>query len=313
MHWRILACLAVASCGGSIAGPGSGGSGGVPLADLLARTWISASGMGGDCTNLHTWYTFGADGSLIERDIDENFCYETRLVDKFTGGYTLREQVLEMTLNGLGRGIPYVDMSTPDEPIAKLVERFPIVTGKLGATSPDAGLIAIEDRGYTSTDGVHYQSRRYIRTDSAVGTRLFERELTFDVTVDPPLPLAAGRPCRVQIDVSLVVFDAAAPVPEERDTFRMTYDAITRVTEPGWMRLIPRALDALSNEELYPAWQAMVQEAGLSTNHSERFARAFDQNFWGYLGYASADPHLLAQSLPELGRWQEPDRPLPIQ
>jgi hypothetical protein len=297
--------------GGGAVGTG-GGSGGAAV-DPLARTWISAGVNVGNCINISTWYTFGADGSLIERDIDDNGCSGLRLLDRFTGVYTLRERVLEMTLNGLGRGMPFLDMYSPKEPVAKVVERFPIMTGKLAAPSPSAGLTAIDGRAYTSADGVHYQSRRYVRMDSAAGTRLFERELIYEVTVDPPLPLAAGRPCRVQIDFSLVLFDAAAPVPEERDTFRMTYDAITRVTEEGWMRLMPRPLDGLTNEQAYPAWQAMLQQAGLSASHSARFASIFDRNFGYYLGYPIDDPRLLTQSLPQLGRWLEPTTPLPIQ
>ena len=284
-----------------------------PLADLLARTWISAGGYGGDCLDISTWYTFGADGSLIERDIDDDDCYGLRLVAKLTGVYTLHERVVEMTLNGMGLGTPYLDMSTPKEPVAKQVERFPIVAGKITTPWTGAGDLAIDGDAYTTTDGAHFQSPRYVRLDSAAGTPLFERQLTYAVTVDPPLPLAAGTPCRVQIDFSMVLFDAAALVPDESDTFRMTYDAITRATEDGRMRLMPRPLDGLSNEQRYTAWHQMLDQAGLSTNHSQRFASIFDRNFVYYLGYPTDDPHVLTQSLPQIGRWLEATKPLPIQ
>ena len=311
MCWRVLACLVVVSCGGGTLGPGAAEP---PLGDLLARTWINASSGGGECTNLRVWYTFGADGSLIERDIDDNRCYGPQVIDRFTGAYTLRERALEMTLNGLGRGTQHVRFYTfPMEPVARFVERSPIMIGKLGASSPSAGLLAIDDQAYTSTDGVHYQSPRYVRMDSAAGARLFERELNYEVTVDPPLPLAAGQTCRVQVDFSLVLFEPAAAATEERGTFRLTYDAIIRVTEPGWMRLMPRALDGLSNEQVYDAWQAILEQAGLSTNHSGRFAGLFQQNFGYYLAYPTDDPHLLTQGLPGAGRWLEPMAPPPIE
>jgi len=291
---------------------GAAGTGGAPspLADLLARTWVSAGGEVGNCTNTSTWHTFGADGSLTVRNIDENACSGLKLLGKFSGVYTLRDRVLEMTLNGLSGGLPFLDMYAPKEPVAKTVERVPIMTAKQGPAS--SSRIVIDDRAYTSTDGAHYQSRRYVWMESAAGTRLYERELVYDVTVDPPLPLAAGTPCRIQIDFSLALFDAGGPVPEESGTFRMTYDAIARAEE-GWMRLMPKALDGLSNEEAYPAWQAMQQKAGLSANHSSRFATIFDRNVSYYLGVPTDDPHLLTQGLPGLGRWLEPTRPLPIQ
>jgi hypothetical protein len=132
--------------------------------------------------------------------------------------------------------------------------------------------------------------------------------------VDPPLPLPAGRTCRVQIDFSLVLFDVTGDATvDERGTFRITYDAITRAPEPGWMRLMPRALEGLTTEEAYPTWQAMLEEAGLWANHSERFAITFQGNFGSYLGYPTDDPHLLSQSLPAWGRWQEPTKAPPIE
>jgi hypothetical protein len=315
MRWRIFACLVVASCGGDLTGPGSGRNA-VPLADLLARTWITA-GQGGNCTRISTWSTFGADGSLTVRDIDDNLCSGLWLVNRFTGVYTLRDQILEMTLNGKGLGPPYLDMMTypvTTDPVARFVERSPIIAGKLAASSPSAGVTVIDDRTYTSTDGAHYRRPRYVRMESAAGARIYEMELNIDVTVDPPLPLAAGQPCRVQVDFSLALFDAGNEVTEEGGTFRMTYDATPRATEPGWMRVMPRALEGLPDEQSYPAWLAMLQQAGLSTNHSERFARIFAANFGGfYLGYSVDDPHLLTESLPGVGRWQEATTPLPIE
>ena len=204
-------------------------------------------------------------------------------------------------------------MQRPQEPVTKLVERFPVTVANIAAPGTGAGHLAIDARAYTSTDGAHFQSPRYVRLDAAAGTRLFEQELTYAVTVDPPLPLAPGQPCTVQIDFSLVLFDAAAPVTDERDTFRMTYAAIARVTEEGWMRLMPRPLDGLSNEASYTAWHRMLDNAGLSTNHSARFASIFDRNFIYYLGYPLDDPHVLTQSLPQTARWLEPTRALPIQ
>ena len=65
---------------------------------------FSASVNAGNCIDISTWYTFGADGSLIEHDVDENACSGVRLLSKLTGVYTLRGRVLEMTLNGQGMG-----------------------------------------------------------------------------------------------------------------------------------------------------------------------------------------------------------------
>jgi len=320
---------ATAGAGGAAAGAGTGGSGGDstdasasdatdasiggnPLADQLARTWISAGRDVGDCLDVSSWYTFGADGSLTERDIDDNACYGLRLIAKLTGVYTLSDRVLEMTLNGMGTGTPYLGMSPPQTPVAVQVERFPILTAKIATPGTGAGYLAIDGSAYTSTDGAHFQSPRYVRQQSAAGARLSERQLTYAVTVDPPLPLAAGTPCRVQIDFSMVLFDAAALVTDESDTFRMTYDAIARATEDGWMRLMPRLLDGLSNADSYTVWHQMLDQAGLSTNHSARFASIFDSNFSYYLGYPTDDPRVLTQSLPQSGRWLEATKPLPI-
>ena len=321
-----------AGAGGTTAGTGAAGTGGdsttdagspdaadastggtSPLADLLARAWISSSRNVGDCLDIGSWYTFGTDGSLVERDIDDNACYGPRLIARLTGGYTLRERVLEMTLNGMGVGTPYLDMYSPREPVAQLVERFPIVSAKIATPWTGAGYAAIDDGAYTSTDGAHFQSPRSVRLDSAAGTRLFERQLTYAVTVDPPLPLSAGQSCRVQIDFSMVLFDAAAPVTDESDTFRLSYDAIARATEDGWIRLMPRPLDGISSDQTYTVWHQMLDQAGLSANHSARFASIFDRNFVYYLGYPTDDPHVLTQTLPQIGRWLEATKPLPIQ
>ena len=315
IHGGVFAGLLVASCGGGSLGQG-GGSATVPLSELLARTWIYSGVSGGDCTRISTWDTFGADGSLSERDIDDNQCYGPRLLNTFTGAYTLRERVLEMTLNGLD-AVPLLrvyGLGTYElgEPSVKRVERFPIMIGKVAGSSLSAGLDAIDGRVYTSTDGVHDQSQRYARLEAAAGTRLFEREMTYQMTVDPPLPLAADRPCTVTIDFSLVLFEPGAPVTEERGTFHLTYDAITRVTDEGWMRLMPRALDGLPDEQIYPTWQALLDQAGLSTNHSERFARTFGVNFSYSFGYPTDDPKVLAETLPGLGRWIEPTTQPPI-
>jgi len=293
--------------------PDAADAGTGPLADQLARTWISAGGEVGNCTDTHTWYTFGSDGSVIERDIDDNACYGLRLVAKLTGGYTLSGQILEVTLNGLGAGTPYLDMSPPKEPVAKQVERSPIAISKVTAPGTGAGYLAMDDGAYGGPDHVHFVSPRYVRLESAAGTRLFERLLTYQVTLDPPLPLADGQSCKVQIDFSLTLYDAAALVTNEMDTFRLTYDAIARADAPGWIHLMPKALEGLSNEDAYVAWHQMLDNAGLSTNHSARFASMFDRNFSYYLGYAIDDPTVLTQSLLGSGRWLEATKPLPIQ
>ena len=284
-----------------------------PLADTLARTWISASSMAGNCTDLHTWYTFGADGSVVERDIDQNACYGVRLVEKITGAYTLHDRVVEMTMNGLGAGKPYLTMSQPLEPVAKLVDRFSIVSGKITPPWIGAGYLAVDDTAHTSTDGAHFESRRYVSMESSAGARLFEQDLSFAVTVDPPLPLTAGQACHVQVDFTLALFDAAAPVTNDGGMFRIAYDAVARVTEEGWMRLMPQPLDGLSNEDQYTVWHQMLDNAGLSANHSLTFARTFDLHFNYYLGYPDEDPHVLTQNLPQTGRWLEATTPPPIQ
>ena len=129
----------------------------------------------------------------------------------------------------------------------------------------------------------------------------------------PPLPLAVGQTCKVQIDFTLALFDAAASVTEEHDTFRMTYDAVIRATEDGWLRLMPSTLDPLPADQRYNAWHTMVDQAGLAANHSARFASVFDRSFVYYLGHPTDDPHVLTQVLPQTGRWLEPTRPLPVQ
>jgi len=290
----------------------AGDSGTSLLADMLARTWISAAVTAGNCVNISTWYTFGADGSLIERDIDENACSGVMLIKKLTGVYTLRDRVLEMTLNGLGMGTPFLVRSPSQEPVATLTERFPIAAGKIVTPWTGAGHLAIDSGAYTGADGAHFQSQRHLRLDSAAGARLFEQDLSYQVTVTPPLPLAAGQACQVQIDFALVLFDAAATVAQESDTFRITYAAVIRATEDGWMRLVPRPLDGLSTADAYTVWHSMLDSAGLSTSHSARFASTFDRNFVYYLGHPTDDPHVLTQTLPQTGRWLEATRVLPV-
>ena len=196
---------------------------------MLTRTWISAGGEIGNCLNTHSWYTFGSDGSVIERDIDENACSGTRLLNKLTGVYTLRDRVLELTLPGLGQGPSYLGIivTTPHDPVAKMVERFPIIAANVSPPWTGNGHLAIDDSAYTGTDGAHYESHRYVRLDAASGSRIFEQDATFDVTVTPSLPLAPGQTCKVQVDFTLALFDAAATVTVENDTFRLTYDAIS--------------------------------------------------------------------------------------
>ena len=243
-----------------------------PLSELLAKTWISASGNVGNCINISTWYTFGADGSLTERDIDENGCSGSKLLNKFTGVWTLRDRVLEMT-----------ERAGPGDSVS--------------------GHVQAHGNGRQARRAVPDRHRHAGGPVAERGSRRDRRRRVHQ----------AGTACRVQIDFSLALYDAASTVTDESDTFRITYDAVMRATEPGWMRVMPRPLDGLPNDQATAAWQTMEQQAGLSTNHSMRFASIFDRNFVYYLGYPTDNPHLLTQSLPSLGRWLEPTKPLPIQ
>src|SRR5262245_45119181 len=306
---NVAAALLVLSAACGCGSPGGTGS----LADMLARTWIGTTGMAGDCLNPNIWYTFGADGSLIERDIDENACSGTRLVQKLTGVYTLRDRVLEMTLPGRGYGPSYLSMPTPNEPVAKMVERFPIIVAPVAPPWTGAGHLALDGSAYTGADGAHYQSRHYLRMDGASGSLLFEQDMTFDLTVNPPLPLAAGQTCQVQIDFTLAQFDAASTENSDNDTFSLTYDAIISATEDGWLDLKPAQLEGLTGDQVYVTWHRMLDQAGLSQNHSVLFAWLFDAAFNAYLAHRTDDPRVLTQTLPLSGRWLEATRALPIQ
>jgi hypothetical protein len=76
---------------------------------------------------------------------------------------------------------------------------------------------------------------------------------------------------------------------------------------------MPRPLDGLSNDDQVIVWHQMLNDAGLSANHSLVFARTFDMHFNYYLGYPDGDPRVLTQTLPQIGRWLEATTPPPLQ
>jgi hypothetical protein len=307
-----------AGSGGAAGAAGAAGTTGTPLpsgplAETVARTWLASSSNGANCFDHKTWFTFGADGSVVHRDIDVNACSGTKLLNRFTGVYTLRDRLMEITTNGLGLAKSRLSIYAPKEPVARLVDRFSIVSGKIAPGWIGAGYLALDDGAYTSTDGAHFQSERYVRMESATGGKLFEQNLDVAITVDPPVPVAAGQACTVQVDFTLSQFDAAAPTTPVTGSFRLTYDAVARVTEEGWMRLMPRELDTLPSEERTAVWRGILERAGLWSDYPLTFARTIEMNFVYYLGYANGDPRVLTQILPQTARWLEATTPPPIE
>lgn len=162
------------------------------LGKMLVGDWIGGGPLG-DCIDISTWYSFGADGSVVNRDIDDNACTKVpRLLGKYSGRCSLTGRVLEMTLDGIGQDSVG---AYPKVKVGQRLERFPIVMAVVLPPLRDAGRLAL-DRAYTSRDGAHFQSDRYALMVSTSSDRIFEQRVQLAVTVDPPLPLAPGtRPC----------------------------------------------------------------------------------------------------------------------
>jgi len=291
-----------------------GAEAGLPaLPELLVRTWISNIDVG-NCTNEHGWTTFGTDGTVVSRNIDENACTrKPRLVSKAEGTYTLTGRMLDLSLNGMGAGWHTLIMGIPKEPVAKRTERLPIVGAFVTPPWIGSGYLALDFLAYTSEDGQHFQSVRNARLDGTSGARIFEQNELVTVTVDRPLPLASGATCKVDVDYKLTLYDAATTPTSDDDTFHLSYMAVVRETEAGCLRLMPVPLDGLDNEKANVAWGSLLDAAGLNTNHSIRFANAFGLAFSYYLGHPTSDPLVLSQSLPQTARWLEATRPLPVQ
>jgi hypothetical protein len=290
-------------------GPGGAQS---SLAQLVARDW-TGNGEAGNCINIKSWYSFGADGTAVNRDIDENACSRKNVLRaKSVGRYTLTDHVLEMTLDGIGLDQTYLVMEPPKVPVANRLEHFPVVAGVIAPPWIGAGRLALDRDAYTGTDGAHFQSDRYARLESATGARLFEQKALFSITVDPPLPLAAGTSCQVDVDLALTSFDAAATPTTENGTFHVRYMAIVRNTEEGWMRLVPKVVDGLANDAASTAWTGVLDASDLS-EHTPRFRQVFNLGFSYYLGHQVGDTQALSQSLPQTARWTEATKPPPVQ
>lgn len=279
------------------------------LPALLARTW-TAYGQGGNCIDIKAWYTFGADGTVVQRDIDENACtHVPRLLDKITGRYTLTDHVVEMTMDGIG--IDFIDFraTRPKETVTKLIQRFPVMAAVLTTPSIGAGHLGLDLGAFTGNDGTHFQSERYALLEVATG-RHFEQRTLHSITIDPPLPLPAGTACKVDIDLSLTSFDAGANPVSESGTFHVSYMAVVRATDGEWLRVVPQKLDGLPSDQLYVAWTGILNDAGFASR-TDRFRNAFAMPY--YLGHAVGDPHVLSGSLPQGARWYEATKPPPVQ
>jgi hypothetical protein len=288
----------------------SSADGAAGLSQALTRTWIGPGPLG-NCINESSWYTFGADGTVVERDIDDNDCtHVPRLLATIPGSYTLTGRLLELTMSGRGLDSGSLGFMSPTaQKVTKRLERSPVLVATVTPPWIGAGHLALDHRAYTSDDGARFQSERYARLDAATG-RLFEQSTLHAITIDPPLPLAAGTPCTVTVDVSVTSFDAGSNPTSESGTFHVSYAAIIRATEPGWLRVLPQKIDGLASTDANSAWQGILDAAGFS-QRTLRFRSAAGMSY--YLGHPVDDARVLSEQLPQWGHWREALKALPVQ
>jgi hypothetical protein len=272
-----------------------------PIAEQLFGHW-RGPGQVGDCINYQSWYSFGDDGRVVNRSIDDNACFGPRLAAEASGYYSLDGNLLAIALvDGLGSDRPF-EMTSTTATVGEHQQRRTIAIAERPADQYGPAATVLDDHAFTSADGATFRSERYVLIVSDVGGEpLFEQEALVTLHVDPPLPLAEGTPCHVELTFWLSQFDAAVAPDAAVDEITLAFDATVRADQ-GWKQLIASELARAAREDQVTAWEAMLAAHGLDS-HSVSFAWTFRQQVFPALRFIDANPHLLSVSLPESGRW----------
>jgi hypothetical protein len=283
-----------------------------PLGDELVGHWLG-DGQIGSCLALEVWYSFTADGSVMNRLLDDNACSGLRLVDQVEGTYTIDGHTLSLSLDGMGSDRPF-EMTGSDAEISRRQERFTIAMAQRPANAEYwPGRVHLDGEAFVG-DGARYASERYVRVDDAAGDALFEQQALVTLEIDPPLPLADGAPCRVEITFQLTRLDTALAPDAVVDSFALSFDATVSTGELGWKQVIADELLAVALEERWAAWDAMLVARELDA-HGTLFAWTYRQQVFPHLSFDAADPNTLSVGLPNSGRWrksEEPPRDAPL-
>jgi hypothetical protein len=278
-----------------------------PIAEQLFGHW-RGHGQVGDCINYQSWYSFAADGRLVNRSIDDNACLGPRLAAEASGYYSLDGNLLGIVLvDGLGSDRPF-EMASTTAVVGERQQRMTIAIAERSADQFRPAATVLDDHAFTSADGATFRSERYVLLLADVGGEpLFEQDALVTLHVDPPLPVAEGTPCRVELTFRLAQFDAAVAPDAAVDEITLAFDATVRADQ-GWKQLIASDLAAVAREDQVTAWETMLATHGVDS-HSASFAWTFRQQVFPALRFTDANPNLLSVSLPESGRWTKSAEP----
>lgn len=275
---------------------------------MLFGDWWNEDDVG-DCIDVRTWYSFAADGSVWNRQIDHNACSGNRLIDEVVGAYSLDGRRLEIRLHGIGSERPF-DMSTPTMAVAQRTELMTIAIGAAPMVVGRAPQIFLDGRALTSSDGTTFESMRGTLMTSAGNDVVFRQLIAVALQLNPGLPLAASDHTTVQVQADLTAFDSAHDSAERTATVTVEYAATIR-EELGWLRILPDALDGLEGQAAIDAWHQVLDDNDV-TSQPEWARRLLDAEFYPSQRFQAGDIVLLSSSLPEWGRWTRSEQPPPI-
>jgi hypothetical protein len=273
----------------------------------LLGHWF-ADGAAGDCLSLRDWYSFGPDGTVINRGIDHNACFGDRLVSEVAGRYTVDQHALVISLDGPGSERPF-DMTAPLADVAERVERFTYAIGERPATVSLAAETFLDAKAFVSSDGKRFDSLRSIRFTSSAGEQLFMQEVELSLHLSHALPISLGNVVDVVVHAELSQRDQATGMVALKDTIELGYPAAFREVA-GWHVLESPAFAGSSAEEINALWQATLDHAGIG-GHPLWAQRLFQAHFFPSQRYQPGDTSLLSSTLPDYGRWtRSPDAPV---
>lgn len=280
------------------------------LGEQLFGHW-SKRGNVGDCYDLQSWYTFSDDARVVVRSIDDNACYGPMLLSELSGTYAVDGAAHELSIALPGASFDAVRLSSTSVEIAASERRMTIAIGERPADAWRPAQELLDDEAFVSEDGARYRSVRYVRHETAAGETWLERDEQVELTIDPPLPLAAGASCHITVRYTLTELDREVAPDPIVDDVAIELDAIVQAPVAGWTRVVADEVAAAEVNETWPAWVAMLDERGLDSEAvgpGNRFASAVFPSF----NYRDDAPNVLSVALPESGSWLHSPQPPPV-
>lgn len=285
--------------------PGTPATG--PLAQMLVGDWWSFDDIG-NCIEFRDWYSFAADGTVVNREIDHNACSGNRLTGKTSGHYTIEGHALEITLDGIGSELPF-EMTMPTLDIAQRVETMTVAIGGLPAMGVTEAKTFLDGHAYVSSDGVHFESQHSVVMTAASGELAYEEKAALSIELNPGLPLVLGAHTHVKVHASLALFDAVDTTPAASDEISYEYPATIQEAH-DWLQILPDAVGELTGQAAVDAWNAVLAGQGVTSSaHLEWALRMLD---YPAQSFRADDPSLLGTTLPEYGRMQWSPTPPPV-